>query len=401
MITARGGHASQILEAQDQALSEADTAIQVPEGRFNFYEPGETWTAIPRHPSISIFGAPPLKDIYGQVIQWKTSLVMPFDVPGTWSTKKWWFKTTGTGNPYQNPRLSDIEFIGYRSLNPSSVTVHGLDNILNVMDFRIDHCNLESLEYGVNTFGNTCNGLIDHSRLVNKYGKVGSTLDECTVFYGVQTGRAYGDVWEPDISKVMGKYTPYTLVIEDCYVEKWRHCVAANSGGHYVFRHNILKNDFGYGSLDAHGWGQMSGGVITQVGTRAVEIYNNQILNAIQSPWATFIRGGAGVAFNNTFGGGTYTSLIYFTNEAQPEVSKCWVNDWWVWNNTLLNGNEITKYDPSNNIIEGINYFRHAPHTFNYQPYPYPHPRTLIPRKHTLSIDSNIVGVPFSVRQVA
>lgn len=75
---------------------------------------------------------------------------------------------------------------------------------------------------------------------------------------------------------------------------------------------------------------------------------------------------------------------------------------WWVWNNTMLgSGNEIVKYDPNNRIVEGVNYFKNAPHTFPYQPYPYPHPRTFIPRTHTLSVNSNIAGVPFSVRRVA
>ena len=42
----------------------------------------------------------------------------------------------------------------------------------------------------------------------------------------------------------------------------------------------------------------------------------------------------------------------------------------------LNNAAEVIEYDPNNRIIEGRDYFRHAPHTFNYTPYTYPHPLT-------------------------
>ena len=119
------------------------------------------------------------------------------------------------------------------------------------------------------------------------------------------------------------------------------------------------------------------------VGTRAVEIYENQLLDAIGSSGtgfnkdAIYIRGGSGVIFNNTVTG--YKRFVYLNQEASDDVSKCQVNDVWVWNNSLpVNCTEImVSYGDKNPIEEGVNYHRHAPHTFSYTPYIYPHPLTL------------------------
>jgi hypothetical protein len=298
----------------------------------------------------------------------------------------------------------------------------------SVANFRIDHCHFENVAYGITITSAgihdwspiTSYGVIDHCYHVNTHGYPAPYPG--TVGYGVAVFRGYGDFWEDDVSKVLGKYTNYTVFIEDCYFEKWRYVTAANSGAHYIIRHSTIKDDFGYGSIDSHGWFQTRcsnpqhgpianppavynetlgkwvcnvtvpenpggiceqplGGeyfVITQVGTRAIEIYENKILDAIQSPWATFTPGGAGVAFNNTVGNGTYTAFIYLSNEAGPEGSKVWSKEWWIWNNLMLNNTqEIIKYDPDGNINEGVDYFLHEPHTFDYEPYPHPHPLTL------------------------
>lgn len=387
-ITAASGSATDIQAAVNWIVAHSGIGnVYIPEGTFNFVSVGEELGTLsggyylgPRvtiPAGVNLFGAPTERCANGTVVEWKTILRLPWDAHGTWHYGGCqWFEFVGNGDPNKPSRFSDIKLVGYRSINPDSITAHGAIKNENVVDFRIDHCYFEHTCTGISASGSR--GVIDHCFLVNPVSVVGVTLDDCNVFYGVQVSRGSGDLWENDVSKVLGKYTDYTVFIEDCYFEKWRHCVASNDGAHYVIRHSTIKDDFGYGSLDAHGWGTMSGGVITEVGTRAVEIYNCTIIDAIQSPWATFIRGGAGVAFNNTVGGGTYADFIYFSNEAQANVSKCWINDWWIWNNTMLSSmTEIIKYDPLGNINEGVNYFRYAPHTFSYQPYPYPHPLTL------------------------
>ena len=390
-VTANSGSAEDIQAAVDQVAAMGGGNVYIPEGTFNFVEVDEGWegTRVNIPAGVSIFGATTERDVNGQVIEWKTVLRLPWDVPGSWlggsgdppaqggPQTPCWFKFLGTGEQNESSRFSDIKMVGYRSINPNSEMILRGIKVENVIDFRIDHCYFEHISGGLSAWGNNNRGVIDHCFFVNPVAHLGGSWYEQSVGYGIQVGRAKGDYWENDIDKVLGKYTNYTVFIEDCYFTNWRHCTAGCDGAHYILRYSIIEDDFGFGSIDSHGRAQMNG-EITQVGTRATEIYNNTIVDAEPSVWATMMRGGAGVAFNNTVGGGSYTVFIYLSNEAPPELSKCWINDWWIWNNTMLGGcNEITEYDPEHDITEGENYFRYAPHTFTYIPYPYPHPLTL------------------------
>jgi hypothetical protein len=445
-ITAASGYWRDIQNAVDWIVAHGGIGnVYIPAGVWNFVNVGESWTGarvvIPA--GVNLFGAPTERtsglsyDGVGQnpndqVVEWRTVLRLPWDAPSAT-----WFLINGSGDPNKPSRFSDIKLVGYRSVNSSSTTMHIGVGVQCVIDFRVDHCYFEHIcGGGVSVSGdlngNTwayapSRGVIDHCFFVNTYGHVESNIDQCTVIYGVEVYKGTHEVsWEDDITNVLGKYTSYTVYIEDSYFSGWRHCVSSNTGAHYVFRHNTVKDDFGFGSIDAHGWfstecnnpqhgrvfnppavwngtmwvcgysvpgnpggicgcplnytGHTSGAYyfVSQVGTRAVEIYSNLIVNATESPWATMIRGGAGVAFNNRVGGGTYTSFIYLTNEARdnPEGSMVWCHDWYVWNNKMLPGmTEIIEYDPNNNITEGEDYFRYAPSW--YTPYPYPHPLTL------------------------
>lgn len=427
-VTAESGSAKDIQAAVDWVVAHGGIGnVFIPEGVFDFVNVGEDWTGarvtIPA--GVNVFGAPTERDAKGQVVEWKTVLRLPWDVPDGG-----WFKILGSGDPNKFSRFSDIKLVGYRSVDPNSTTIHQGIAIYDAGQFRVDHCYFEHICGGgiqvASSNSWVCKpnfGVIDHCFFVNPVGKVAASMYECTVGYGVMVYRANGDLWENDVSKVLGKYTDYTVFIEDCYFEKWRHCVAANSGAHYVFRHNIIKNDFGFGSLDAHGWfqtlctnpqhgnqanppavyngtawvcgyevignpgnicGQPLGGAyfrITQVGTRVIEIYNNEIIDCVEQNGAgVFVRGGSGIAFNNTVGG-QYTMFLYFDNEARPEGAKVWCNDWWIWNNTMLGGcTEIYNLEPEN-FRENYEYFKRAPNLaqdgFDYQPYPYPHPLTI------------------------
>lgn len=424
-ITAASGYWQDIQTAVDWVVAHGGVGnVYIPEGTWDFVNVDETlpesrWEAKVMIPAgINILGAPTERtsgipyDGVGQnpndqVVEWKTILVMPWDAPSGA-----WFQFNGDVDPNKPSRFSDIKMVGYRSVDPNSTTKLTGVRMCSVANFRIDHCYFENICGGLPITSSlahdwtpeTSYGVIDHCYLVNTHGYVVGWVGDRTVGYGVAVSRGNLDNWEPDVSKVLGKYTDYTVFIEDCYLEKWGHCTASGIGGHQVIRHSTIKDDFGYGSIDAHGitgvrcvncgatdnyvWSEEQGKwvcavcgsdlEIRMIGTRATEIYNNLIIDAIQYPWATFIRGGGGIAFNNKVGGGTYSIFIYLSNEAQEPASKCWINDWWVWNNTMLEGcAEISKEDPEGNIIEGENYFRYAPHTFNYTPYPYPHPLTL------------------------
>jgi len=446
IITAESGYWQDIQAAVDKIVTYGGVGIvYIPEGTWNFVNVGESWTGarvvVPA--GVNILGAAtertsglPYDGVgqnpNGQVIEWKTVLVIPWDVPGPYEDMPVMFRFVGNGEPDKSSRFSDIKLVGYRSIDPDSTNMIMGVEIESIVNFRVDHCYFEniagggvSVGYRVETrsLGVVC-GVIDHCYFVNIKGYVEPWVGSCTVQYGVMVYRnSFADLWEEDISKVLGQYTNYSVFIEDCYFEKWRHCVASNGGAHYVFRHNTIKNDYGQ-SLDAHGWfmtvcdnpahgkvfdppavwngtcwvcgyevepgvicGEPLGGQhfkVALLGTRAVEIYNNEMLDAnwtqSERPNVIQLRGGSGVIFNNVAGGGTYKYLVYLGNEARerPEGSKVWCNDIWMWNNTLLGGiSLLTKYDPDGQIIEGENYHLHAPHIFNYTPYPYPHPLTL------------------------
>lgn len=390
-IWAKSGYWRDIQDAVDVVANTGGGNVYIPAGTWNFVNVGENWSGarvvVPA--GVNIFGAPTERtsglpyDGVGQnpndqVVEWKTVLVIPWDVPSTWSGLNAMFKLTGgISTNTKSCRVSDIKFVGYRYFNSSSRGVPLGIHIENIPNYRIDHCYFldisggavqEPLWYHLHSYG-----VIDHCYIVNTYGVVVANFDDCTVGYGVGLQRAFGDYWDDNITNVLGCYTNYTTFIEDCYFSKWRHCVAANNGKHYVFRHNTIENDFGFGSLDAHGWGVYGeGGKVIEVGTRAVEIYGNIIVNATQNVWATFIRGGAGVAFNNTVGGGTYVYFISFAQESQ--VPKCQINDWYIWNNTMLNNCIELPEDPEPPIEQNVNYFLYAPSW--YKPYPYPHPLT-------------------------
>jgi len=387
---AASGYWSDIQDAIDLA-SNGDNVL-IPNGTFNFVDVDEDWTGplVTVPAGVNLFGEPNETDEDGMNTEWNTVLKIPWDVPGSWygtagdpprqggPLTPYMFSFAGTGDPAKPSRFSDIRLQGYRVIDPESLFIIKGMYVNGIVDLRVDHSYLEGISGGGVICYNS-SGVIDHNRIVNHEGYVVGDFSLCTVGYGVQVDRADGDVWDNDVTKVLGKYTNYSVFIEDNYFEKLRHSVASARGAHYVFRHNTIQDDFGYGSVDAHGRAYMVDGQIAVVGTRCAEIYNNTITDAVQYVWATFIRGGAGVAFNNTVGGGTYTQFIYFSNEADAEVSKCWINDWYIWGNTMLSGCTLkTEYDPLGNITEDVNYFLREPNMvddgFVYNPYTYPHP---------------------------
>jgi hypothetical protein len=345
---------------------------------------GESWSSakvvVPA--GVSIFGAPTEKDEKGQVKEWKTVLVLPWDMPSNDSVGvRTWFRFGSEGASVNKfTRFSDIKLVGYRYFDNSATNYYVGVRIQNIIGFRVDHCCFQDIcGQGVTAAGSSIlgqpmshymiQGVIDHCIFNNTVGIV-APYEKRTLGYGVYVTRGGGyqyEDWEADATKILGKYTNYTVYIEDCYFSKWRHCVVARQGAHVVVRYCTIKYDYAYGSIDIHG---------DQPG-RAIEIYGCTVTDAVSSSQngAAWIRAGAGVAFNNTVGGGEYEYFIQFSNENSN--STFWINNWYIWSNTMLSGcTEITEYDPNNQITEGVNYFRYAPSW--YTPHPYPHPLTLL-----------------------
>jgi hypothetical protein len=333
---------------------------------------------------VNLFGAPTERDANGQVIEWKTVLVMPSDVPGNDTIGiPIWFKILGNNDPNKPSRFSDIKLQGYRDIDPASTSMSFGVEVISVMDFRIDHCYFRHITGGaVIVHGIYHRGVIDHCLLINVYGVPygpNGDFSTRTIGYGVSAHREGWTQWESNITKVLGQYTNYTIFIEDCYFSKWRHCTGANDHDHFVFRHNIIDNDFAMGSVDAHGPGSNA-----TVGTRAIEVYDNIFENPDPN-WnlnaAINLRGGAATIFNNTVLGNTtahYSTLVTIVNEGPLDY--CWPNNVYVWNNNLSVGTElldIVNVNGTPPIVQNVQYFLHAPDIFSYQPYPYPHPLTL------------------------
>jgi hypothetical protein len=377
---ARSGSAEDIQAAVDWVASNGGIGnVYIPEGTFNFVNIGESWKTVNIPAGVSLFGAPTERYTNGSVVEWKTVLVMPYDVPGNDAVGiPNWFHISGNSNPTKPSRFSDIKLVGYRTFNSSSTSMHaglsvGGGDEGGVINFRVDHCYfLNTAGGGVGVCGSdlqngpdTMCGVIDHCKFVNTAG-VPYLWEDRTVDYGVYVSRGGGwskdySPWETDISKVLGKYTNYTVFVEDCYFEKWRHCVVCREGADVVLRHSIIKNDYGYGSVDIHG----------DSPGRAYEIYNCTFSGCEED--AIWWRAGGGVVFNNTVT--DYTVFAYLTRENTD--SKYWPHDIWVWNNKLPTG--VSPVTTDGGPVKDVDYFLHAPDTFSYMPYPYPHPLTLEP----------------------
>ena len=406
-VWAKSGYWRDIQDAVNQAATHGIANVRIPEGTFNFVNVGESWTGakviIPA--GVNIFGAPTQRtsglpydgvgmNPNGQVVEWKTILQIPWEAntkaPPDFITM---FRFVGSGDENKPSRFSDIKVVGYREFEPTSTHWYSVIQMYHIIDFRIDHCFLKNVGgHGVNVrspANGYCCGVVDHCRLVNDYGYVEWWYADCTVIYGICVRSVGTTRWEDNIQNVIGQYLPYTLFVEDCYFSRWRHCVCYNDGLHSVFRHNTIEKDSIVGSLDAHG-------TYDYVGTRAMEIYNNTIIDPVLNKhpqnWNTSIpadgtdgitvnvRGGGGVFFNNYVR--DYKYGVYMTDEGT--VQKCYPHDLWIWDNTWINIAHKThvSYQGHYYITENVDYFLRAPNQeqdgFEYTPYPYPHPLTIL-----------------------
>ena len=392
---ARSGSARDIQAAVDWVAEHGGIGnIYIPEGTFNFVEVEEPWMTVNIPAGVNLFGAPTERDANDQVVDWKTILVMPWDVPGDWDNMPIWFRVAGNADPSKPTRISDIKLVGYRSIDSESITLHRGIAIRDVINFRIDHVMFEHVcSSPVSTWGLKCCGVIDHCRFVNHYGfdDLGNYVNG-NIGYGMNLQRDYSGVtFEPTMS-VLGQYKDYTVFIEDCYFSKWRHCVASGHGAHYVFRHNTIDQDFGHFSLDAHGLRDVETG---RAGTRCAEFYENNLTNAILTDFRALLQddGGCGVWFNNYVDNSYKSDGIALYPEGYVPSDTWHLKDFYLWatkGNWTSSWNGIPSgFTADRNVLADWDrpaYDRTNPSYPNvdptwsiagYKPYVYPHPLTL------------------------
>jgi len=403
-VWAKSGYWRDIQDAVNRAAQADIKNVRIPEGTYNFVNVGESWTGarviIPA--GVNLFGAPTERtselsyDGIGQnpndqVVEWKTVLQIPWEAGISRPNYVTMFRFVGNGDPSKPSRFSDIKVVGYREFYPQSDRWYATVEMYNIINFRVDHCffkNMGGIAVSVRAPANgNCSGVIDHCKFINDYGYVEWDYAQCTVHYCIMIRSVGTTRWEDNITKVVGQYTPYTTFIEDCYFSRWRHCVSSNDGTHYVFRHNTIEKDSIVGSLDAHG-------TYDYVGTRAIEIYDNIIIDPVlnkhpgnwnsttpsngEDGYTVNWRGGGGVFFNNYVR--DYRIGVEMTDEG--EVLKCYPHNIWIWNNTWVNVEYPmhVSYQGHYYITENVDYFLRTPNQekdgFEYTPYPYPHPLT-------------------------
>jgi hypothetical protein len=392
--TAVSGYWSDIQDAVD-LCSTGDTVI-IPNGTHNFAEVGDDalWTAgdhglveVPAGVNIRAETSPTMDGSNRFPVTCNVILQLPYDAasgPITVQTKTW-FYFAGTGAVGESSRFSGIMLKGYRSIDNTSVQMFRGVRMIQVLDFRIDHCLFENINLGCQGDGGVsmkgC-GVIDHNKFYNTIGYIDPGLyDHLTIGYGIHALMFNSVTWDNDITNILGKYLNYSIYIENNYFSKWRHCISAASGGHIVFRYNMIEHDYGNGSIDIHGQ------AMSNIGGRCLEIYENTILDGEcdggwdwHSVWyddcgvgasnhrAIEFRGGGGVIYNNVTDDATYQYLAALSNEnpAYP------THDLWIWDNT---GEDTLGVSGP---VENVDYYLRAPTVvddgFVFTPYTYPHP---------------------------
>jgi len=286
--------------------------------------------------------------------------------------------------------ISGLTFkgIGQEALknNPQSKLVdHGMNLMGGVKDFQIYKCRFTGFSgYGIYCHGSGGAPLLGHPLGViwgNEFIDLFYLVNGDARGYGIGL---YGDNSWPELK--LG--TADALFIEDNTFKHCRHCVAGNYGGRYVFRNNVITdNYYPYAAIDAHGK------QVGKHGTRSYEVYNNRVEGGVDWPdqkphatWGFGMRGGDGVIFNNTFVGMSTIGYLLIENFDKLKLTAQYPipdqpMDVWLWGNTLngkaddrvkLGWSDTLAKELAPFIQEGRNF--HYGEKPGYKPFVYPHP---------------------------
>jgi hypothetical protein len=398
-VIALNGSPSAIQTAVNTVAATGDGkgTVYVPAGTFYFNWTGDIG-AVTSPAGVNIIGAGKGVTILRQTNNWAYT---------EWPSG-YFFHVQGEGRAGAATRVGNMSLIGFREVFPeASGRTRGV-LMDQVKDFRVDHMaikdtgggGVDTMDWDVPEI--VCQGVIDHCDIINTNGLPcgpdGIASGPNVLGYGVGVyGSGVAAEWIADTNQVLGKYNygRGVIYVEDCYFSHWRHNVCSNNNGHYVFRHNLLELDAGFGSVDGHGGGYGREGV----GTRAMEIYDNVFRNPNREYlWHTGgggsvlvnWRGGGGVFFNNRVE--DYAEVISLQDEGSNP--KYYPRDIWAWGNTFVNGQVLGISNPARNINETINPV--------YTPYTYPHPLATgaPPSNPRLQINSVPSGIPFVLEKI-
>jgi lysophospholipase L1-like esterase len=273
-------------------------------------------------------------------------------------------------------RITGIQFVLGTGWNTSSTTYSIKVN--NCRSLRIDNC-LFKYGYVVISIDYQGYGVIDHCTFLDSNQEIcpwqnfpsGAT----SLSWGIRPG------------------TTNTLTVEDCLFYHDSSCSSATRqetvygqyGARCTFRYNTVKDLSGNGLfnvIDAHGYVGNS-----SRGTLLYEIYGNTFGPGPSGAWGRLLnlRGGTHLVFSNAFTSSGY--FIQLKNEGQStwnsydptdELTNCFffAN---TFNGTTPSGQGIQIEGGSEPyVIQGRNYFLHAPNATNnfypYTPMAYPHP---------------------------
>jgi hypothetical protein len=365
----------------------------------------------------------------------RTRLYRPESLPDSALANAPMLRFGASSNASSDIVVSDI---GFRSKNPianggdfgngsggSVASDVGL-SFAGVVDFTVTRCHFQFFGYAaiaVSHADTLARGLIYGNQFVRNFkGAVGTgPLIGLGLGYGVVVYGANAS-WpsNPDFG------TNNFIFVEDNTFEYHRHSIAAGGNGRYVFRYNDVRhNRVGpyTHAIDAHE-ARLTAGA-NYYSTRAVEIYNNTVVN--ETFWngtpiapghlgselverAIGIRGGEAVIHDNyirgyRFGTGLSCTVVP-AGQGYPVVSQIGYlsgleygaahtgtdaahadGDVFAWNNDFVpyaspaSSMALYNYDPDE-LVEQRDY--HAQPRPGYVPYTYPHPRrSLSPRPPT------------------
>ena len=375
-VYATGGSNVAIQAAVNSASS--GYAVYLPGGTYVF-DSASPWTSVNIPAGISIYGAPALRNANGFIETYSTILTAyDWAVPDS----NIWFYYSGASESLT--RFTGVKCIGYREMHPTYLTSRTTPFYWSATsELRFDH------NYLKNTLGQSVKigggyGLVDHNEFVNTpFTHTTFTLwDDLTAWYAINYYPNHAWV---DPYTLYGLYSTRTLVIENNYFEGWFTGVNFAGSNHVIVRYNDETN---IGQLVTSHQEFTEG----RAGD-AAEIYNNKG-SAISSVCGVrhFVNAQTGghLVYNNivsgygTAAGDNFNALVSLRNYDLGIHSFSFIQDTYIWDNTMTNGNDIYDVHEDNNTphnslpVLNTDFFLRAPSLVQdgwaYIPYVYPHP---------------------------